>query len=94
MAEFQTIDVGRIEATVTIWDGSRFNIVILGKVVLHGNKAIKACSAKDTYDRFINGKRKTLLTVTGQPILIKDIKEFNITKESAELVTFAQIPRN
>lgn len=94
VVEFQTVDVGRVEGVITIYDGEKFNVLFIGKIQLHGNRSVKICSAMDTANKVRTGRRKTILTTDGKLILVKDIVELHITNETAELVTFAIQPRN
>ena len=91
--EFQTIDVGRIETEVKIYDGSVYKVLIIGRIVLHGNRDVVSQSASQLLEKFKSGQRKSLRSVSGAVVLTRDIIEYNTTKESAELVTFAIQPK-
>lgn len=92
--EFQTIDVGRLEVDLVDVDGIVHKSVFIGRIVLHGNKDIRAISALEVLNKVKRLTSKIIKTVDGSPINVSTIEQFNITKETAELVTFAVYPRS
>lgn len=88
--EYQTVDVGRIECEI-VAGGFKLKALFIGKVIIQGNHNIKVISAEEDMLAYQRGEHNFVKVTDGTLVEHTTITEFNVIKESSELVTFAHI---